>query len=136
MGRCLHGNKIGAPDFRNASTCCAVSTTACDSAIQHWPPTLGLCRQSRIEQRAWIVHNSKLSRRRVRACVYRSEQPDGTRSRRIPREKSMKRTAQELADYVGGQLRGDGLVTLESVASLKNAGPNDLSYAEEKFKDE
>jgi len=48
----------------------------------------------------------------------------------------MKRTAQELADYVGGRLRGDGLVVLESVASLKNAGPNDLSYAEEKFKDE
>jgi UDP-3-O-[3-hydroxymyristoyl] glucosamine N-acyltransferase len=48
----------------------------------------------------------------------------------------MKRTAQELADYVGGQLRGDGLVVLESVASLKNAGPSDLSYAEEKFKDE
>jgi UDP-3-O-[3-hydroxymyristoyl] glucosamine N-acyltransferase len=48
----------------------------------------------------------------------------------------MRRTAQELADYVGGQLRGDGLVVLESVASLKNAGPNDLSYAEEKFKDE
>ena len=48
----------------------------------------------------------------------------------------MKRTAQELAEYVGGQLRGDGLVVLESVASLKNAGPNDLSYAEQKFKDE
>jgi UDP-3-O-[3-hydroxymyristoyl] glucosamine N-acyltransferase len=48
----------------------------------------------------------------------------------------MKRTAQELADHVGGELRGDGLVVLESVASLKNAGPNDLSYAEEKFKDE
>ena len=48
----------------------------------------------------------------------------------------MKRTAQELADYVSGELRGDGLAVLDSVASLKNAGPTDLSYAEEKFKDE
>jgi UDP-3-O-[3-hydroxymyristoyl] glucosamine N-acyltransferase len=48
----------------------------------------------------------------------------------------MKRTAQELADYVGGELRGNGLVLLESVASLKNAGPKDLSYAEEKFEGE
>jgi UDP-3-O-[3-hydroxymyristoyl] glucosamine N-acyltransferase len=45
----------------------------------------------------------------------------------------MKRTAQELAEYVSGELHGDGLAVLESVASLKNAGPNDLSYAEEKF---
>jgi len=48
----------------------------------------------------------------------------------------MKRTAQELADYIGGDLRGDRLTVLNSVASLKNAGPADLSYAEEKFKDE
>jgi UDP-3-O-[3-hydroxymyristoyl] glucosamine N-acyltransferase len=45
----------------------------------------------------------------------------------------MKRTAKEIADYVGGNLRGDGLVVMESVASLKNAGPSDLTYAEEKF---
>jgi len=45
----------------------------------------------------------------------------------------MRRTAQELADHIGGELRGDGRLTLESVASLKNAGPHDLSYAEEKF---
>jgi len=48
----------------------------------------------------------------------------------------MKRTAQEIAEYVGGELRGDALVSLESVASLKNAGPADLSYAEEKFESE
>jgi UDP-3-O-[3-hydroxymyristoyl] glucosamine N-acyltransferase len=48
----------------------------------------------------------------------------------------MKRTAQELADHVGGEIRGNGLAVLESVASLKNAGPNDLSYAEEKFETE
>ena len=45
----------------------------------------------------------------------------------------MKRTAQEIAAHVGGELRGDGLAVLDSVASLKNAGPSDLSYAEEKF---
>jgi UDP-3-O-[3-hydroxymyristoyl] glucosamine N-acyltransferase len=48
----------------------------------------------------------------------------------------MKRTAQEIADYVTGELRGDGLVELQSVASLKNAGPEDLSYGEEKFHDD
>jgi UDP-3-O-[3-hydroxymyristoyl] glucosamine N-acyltransferase len=48
----------------------------------------------------------------------------------------MKRTAKQLAEYVGGELRGDALTMLDSVASLKNAGPNDLSYAEEKFADE
>jgi len=45
----------------------------------------------------------------------------------------MKRTAQEIADYVGGEVRGDGQIILETVASLKNAGPGDLSYADEKF---
>ena len=45
----------------------------------------------------------------------------------------MKRTAREVAEYVGGELHGDGLAVVSSVASLKNAGPNDLSYAEEKF---
>jgi UDP-3-O-[3-hydroxymyristoyl] glucosamine N-acyltransferase len=45
----------------------------------------------------------------------------------------MKRTAQEIADYVGGEVRGEAQVVLESVASLKNAGTTDLSYAEEKF---
>jgi UDP-3-O-[3-hydroxymyristoyl] glucosamine N-acyltransferase len=48
----------------------------------------------------------------------------------------MKRTVRELADYVAGQLRGDGLSVLESVASLKNATPEDLSYAEERFHDQ
>jgi UDP-3-O-[3-hydroxymyristoyl] glucosamine N-acyltransferase len=48
----------------------------------------------------------------------------------------MKRTAQEIANYIGGELRGSGNVTLTSVASLKNAGAADLSYAEEKFQEE
>ena len=48
----------------------------------------------------------------------------------------MKRTAQEIAEYIGGELRGDRNMTLHSVASLKNAGPQDLSYAEEKFHDD
>ena len=45
----------------------------------------------------------------------------------------MKQTAQQLADFLRGELRGPGDLILESVASLKNAGPRDLSYAEEKF---
>ena len=45
----------------------------------------------------------------------------------------MTRTAQEIASLVGGQLIGRAELKLQSVASLKNAGPGDLSYAEEKF---
>ena len=45
----------------------------------------------------------------------------------------MKQTAQQIAVIVGGKLSGPGDVVLESVASLKNAGPADLSYAEAKF---
>ena len=48
----------------------------------------------------------------------------------------MKKTSQQLAAYVGGELRGRADVLLESVASLKNAGPADLTYAEEKFHDD
>jgi UDP-3-O-[3-hydroxymyristoyl] glucosamine N-acyltransferase len=48
----------------------------------------------------------------------------------------MKRTARELADYVGGDLRGDSLIEIESVASLSNAGPADLSYADENHHDQ
>ena len=45
----------------------------------------------------------------------------------------MKRTAQEIAEFVGGELQGNGNAVLDSIASLKNAGPSDLTYAEEKF---
>jgi len=45
----------------------------------------------------------------------------------------MKQTAQDLATLVGGELKGNGNILLTSVASLRNAGPSDLSYAEEKF---
>jgi len=48
----------------------------------------------------------------------------------------MNRTAQELADYVRGQLKGNARAMIDGVASLRNAGPNDLSYADEKFKHE
>lgn len=48
----------------------------------------------------------------------------------------MKRTAQEIAEHIGGELQGNGNIELESVASLKNAGPRDLSYAEEKFQND
>jgi UDP-3-O-[3-hydroxymyristoyl] glucosamine N-acyltransferase len=48
----------------------------------------------------------------------------------------MKRTAQEIAQYIGGEVRGDGGTAVDSIASLKNAGPHDLSYADEKFTSE
>jgi len=48
----------------------------------------------------------------------------------------MKRTAEEIASFVGGELKGNASAVLKSVASLKNAGPDDLSYAEEKFNDD
>ena len=48
----------------------------------------------------------------------------------------MKLTTQQLADFLGGELKGKPDAVLGSVASLKNAGPADLTYAEEKFQDE
>jgi UDP-3-O-[3-hydroxymyristoyl] glucosamine N-acyltransferase len=48
----------------------------------------------------------------------------------------VKQSAQEIAALVSGDLRGDGAKVLESVASLKNAGPLDLTYAEERFHDQ
>ena len=45
----------------------------------------------------------------------------------------MRRTDKEMAGYTGGELRGEGCLIIESIASLKNAGPGDLVYAEEKF---
>jgi UDP-3-O-[3-hydroxymyristoyl] glucosamine N-acyltransferase len=45
----------------------------------------------------------------------------------------MKQTTQQLAEFLGGELRGQSDILLQSVSSLKNAGPADLSYAEEKF---
>jgi len=47
----------------------------------------------------------------------------------------MKQTVKQIADLVGGEIRGDATGILENVASLKNAGPHDLSYAEDKFHD-
>ena len=48
----------------------------------------------------------------------------------------MKQTVAQLAEFLGGELKGRGDVVLEAVASLENAGPADLSYAEEKFHSE
>src|SRR5690349_3254778 len=45
----------------------------------------------------------------------------------------MKRTAEEIAQYAAGTLCGNGATVIDSIASLKNAGPSDLSYAEDKF---
>jgi UDP-3-O-[3-hydroxymyristoyl] glucosamine N-acyltransferase len=47
----------------------------------------------------------------------------------------MKRTTLQLAELLGGVLKGRPDVVLEGVASLRNAGPADLTYAEEKFYD-
>src|ERR1051326_6875118 len=38
-----------------------------------------------------------------------------------------------IAELVGGEVHGNGTLEIVSVASLKNAGPTDLAYAEEKF---
>ena len=48
----------------------------------------------------------------------------------------MTMTAQEIASLVGGELNGNAVTPLNSVASLKNSGPSDLSYAEDKFHDD
>jgi UDP-3-O-[3-hydroxymyristoyl] glucosamine N-acyltransferase len=45
----------------------------------------------------------------------------------------MKQTTQQLATFLGGELKGKPDVVLERVANLRNARPEDLSYAEEKF---
>jgi len=45
----------------------------------------------------------------------------------------MKQTAQQIADLIHGKLMGRADIELSSVASLKNAGSGDLSYAEDKF---
>ena len=45
-------------------------------------------------------------------------------------------TTQQLADFLGGELKGRADLVLKTVASLKNAGSMDLSYAEEKFHEE
>ena len=45
----------------------------------------------------------------------------------------MKRTTLQIAEILGGTLKGRADLVLEGVASLKNARPVDLSYAEEKF---
>jgi UDP-3-O-[3-hydroxymyristoyl] glucosamine N-acyltransferase len=48
----------------------------------------------------------------------------------------MKLTARQIAELVGGELHGHADLELNSVASLRNAGPSDLSYGEEKFQAE
>jgi UDP-3-O-[3-hydroxymyristoyl] glucosamine N-acyltransferase len=45
----------------------------------------------------------------------------------------MNQTPRQIADLVHGELTGPEDSILTSVASLKNAGPSDLSYAEAKF---
>ena len=47
----------------------------------------------------------------------------------------MTRTAQEIADFVGGALRGNPSHEVASIASLDHAGPGDLAYAESRYLD-
>src|ERR1051326_8990908 len=133
MGNRVPGNKIGAGDTRDAAARGLVPAAPCDSAIHDRTRTLGRLGERRVEEHAWTILDRQLPGRCVRPCLYRAGRSDRARGCRIPWEQRMKRTAQELANYVNGELRGDSLALLESVASLKNAGPADLSYAEEKF---
>ena len=43
------------------------------------------------------------------------------------------KTAQEIADFVGGTLHGDGSVEIRSVGSLERAGRGALTYADDKY---
>jgi len=45
----------------------------------------------------------------------------------------MEMNVSQIAELVGGKLYGNGAIVLNSVANLTTAGPNDLTYAEEKF---
>ena len=45
----------------------------------------------------------------------------------------MKRTAQEIADFVGGTLHGNASEVIEHVGSLDHAKPGDLAYAEPRY---
>ena len=45
----------------------------------------------------------------------------------------MNQTSRQIAELVHGELTGREDIVLTSVASLRNAGPSDLSYAEAKF---
>jgi UDP-3-O-[3-hydroxymyristoyl] glucosamine N-acyltransferase len=48
----------------------------------------------------------------------------------------MNQTPRQIAELVHGELTGPEDLVLTSVASLKNAGPSDLSYAEAKFQND
>jgi UDP-3-O-[3-hydroxymyristoyl] glucosamine N-acyltransferase len=48
----------------------------------------------------------------------------------------MNLTVMQIAKLIAGEIRGDSGASIEAVASLKNAGPRDLAYAEDKFQDE
>ncbi|HEX5000246.1 MAG TPA: UDP-3-O-(3-hydroxymyristoyl)glucosamine N-acyltransferase [Terriglobia bacterium] len=45
----------------------------------------------------------------------------------------MKKTVAEIAAFVGGEVQGNPGLELQSLANLKNAGPADLAFADEKF---
>lgn len=45
------------------------------------------------------------------------------------------KTAQEIAEFVGGTLRGDGATEIRRIASLDRGGPDTLAYAEGRYVD-
>ncbi len=47
----------------------------------------------------------------------------------------MKRTAGEVADFLGVEVSGDSAAVIEGIASLEDAGAGDLSYAESRYLD-
>ena len=47
----------------------------------------------------------------------------------------MKRTAGELAEFVGGRLEGRASEAIEKVADIETAGPGDLTWADARFSD-
>ena len=43
----------------------------------------------------------------------------------------MKKTLQEIADYVGGHIAGDASIVISGLDNIEGAGPHDLTFAVE-----
>jgi UDP-3-O-[3-hydroxymyristoyl] glucosamine N-acyltransferase len=43
--------------------------------------------------------------------------------------------AREIAEFVGGELHGDGEVEITSVADLENAGTNQIAFSDKQIDD-
>src|SRR5215467_10985368 len=136
MGNCLFGIERNTESRYKALSHWSSPPSVRTTAIQHRTRTAGCVIKKRIAADARLIHRVQLPGWRICARVHRTGGADRTSNRRISEENTMKRTAGEIAEYVGGELRGDTGRVIDSIASLKNAGPSDLSYAEEKFQSE